>query len=374
MRIVILAARDGIARPNGPSELMARCEAFMGRSNPVPLNTVRENLRANGKPKTQASIQPPPNSGILLDFLLFATRVLKPPFATRKDIAAGWWAALGLVVTGLAQRVAEPFETFVQTVTGGGASGLDVLFALGALPQAVETQLVRNLGRVHRVRQILLVGEDQQERISQLVLVQHALQLFAGLNDTVTVIAVDDEDDTLGVLEVVPPQRSDLVLSTNIPDRELDVLVLDRIVVTISPSLSLYRMVAVEQLGERETHLGGGVSVARSQSHGPRRRLGAFIKDAVNAAAWPMAQGVHFALQSAVRVDAPCRLDPVVVDWRSIVGWMPVLWLIRRRRRRRDSRLLTPDCALNTEQLGQAEARQAPRASAVNKPALCEVT
>ena len=99
----------------------------------------------------------------------------------------------------------------------------------GALPQAVQTQLVRNLSRVHRVRQILLVGEDQQERISQLVLVQHALQLLAGLNDTVTVVAVDDEDDTLSVLEVVPPQRSDLVLSTNIPDRELDVLVLDRL-------------------------------------------------------------------------------------------------------------------------------------------------
>merc|ERR1711939_1142630 len=132
-------------------------------------------------------------------------------------------AAAGLVVAGLAQRVAEPFETLVQTVTGGGASGLDVP---GALPQAVQTQLVSNLSRVHRVRQILLVGENQQKRISQLVLVQHALQLLAGLNDTVPVVAVDDEDDTLRVLEVVPPQRSDLVLSTNIPDRELDVLVL----------------------------------------------------------------------------------------------------------------------------------------------------
>lgn len=93
----------------------------------------------------------------------------------------------------------------------------------------MQTQLVRNLSRVHRVRQILLVGEDQQERISQLVLVQHALQLLTGLNDTVTVVAVDDEDDTLGVLEVVPPQRSNLVLSANIPNRELDVLVLDRL-------------------------------------------------------------------------------------------------------------------------------------------------
>ncbi len=37
---------------------------------------------------------------------------------------AGWG---GLVMAGLAQRVAEPFETFVETVSGGGAGGLDVL-------------------------------------------------------------------------------------------------------------------------------------------------------------------------------------------------------------------------------------------------------
>jgi len=30
-------------------------------------------------------------------------------------------------MAGLAQRVAEPFETFVETVSGGGAGGLDVL-------------------------------------------------------------------------------------------------------------------------------------------------------------------------------------------------------------------------------------------------------
>jgi hypothetical protein len=31
----------------------------------------------------------------------------------------------------------------------------------------------------------------------------------------------------LGVLEVMPPQRSDLVLPAHVPDGELDVLVLD---------------------------------------------------------------------------------------------------------------------------------------------------
>lgn len=34
-----------------------------------------------------------------------------------------------LVVASLAERVAEPFETFVETITRGSAGGLDVLVA-----------------------------------------------------------------------------------------------------------------------------------------------------------------------------------------------------------------------------------------------------
>jgi len=81
--------------------------------------------------------------------------------------------------------------------------------------------LVRTYG------QILLVGEDQEKGIPELILVQHSLQLLTSLNDTVTIVAVNYENDTLGVLEVMPPQRSDLVLTTDIPDSELNVLVLD---------------------------------------------------------------------------------------------------------------------------------------------------
>jgi hypothetical protein len=33
-----------------------------------------------------------------------------------------------LVVAGLAERVAQPFQTFVETISGGGAGGLDVLW------------------------------------------------------------------------------------------------------------------------------------------------------------------------------------------------------------------------------------------------------
>jgi hypothetical protein len=78
-------------------------------------------------------------------------------------------------------------------------------------------------------RKILLVGKDQEDGIPELVLVEHALELLTSLDDTVTIVGIDNEDDALGVLEVMSPQRTDLVLTTNIPHGELDVLVLHRL-------------------------------------------------------------------------------------------------------------------------------------------------
>ncbi len=76
-------------------------------------------------------------------------------------------------------------------------------------------------------RQILLVGKDQQQSVSQLVFVQHTLQLLASLHNTIAIIAINDENDSLGVLEVMPPQRSDLILSSDIPHGKLDVFILN---------------------------------------------------------------------------------------------------------------------------------------------------
>ena len=41
-------------------------------------------------------------------------------------------------------------------------------------------------------------------------LVEHAVELVPSLRDAVTIVAIHHEDQTLGVLEVVPPQRADL--------------------------------------------------------------------------------------------------------------------------------------------------------------------
>ena len=76
---------------------------------------------------------------------------------------------------------------------------------------------------------ILLVGEDEEQCVPKLILVQHTLQLLASLDHTVTIVAVYHEDDPLSVLEVMPPQRPDLVLATHVPHGELDILVLNRL-------------------------------------------------------------------------------------------------------------------------------------------------
>jgi hypothetical protein len=73
----------------------------------------------------------------------------------------------------------------------------------------------------------LFVGEDQEKCIPELVLIQHSLQLLTRFNNTITIVAVDDEDNALSVLEIMPPQRSDFVLSTHVPHSELNVLVFD---------------------------------------------------------------------------------------------------------------------------------------------------
>lgn len=73
----------------------------------------------------------------------------------------------------------------------------------------------------------MLVGENKEESVAEFIFIQHALQLFPSLDNTVPVVAVHNENDTLSVLEVMSPEGTDLVLTTDIPHGELNVLVFD---------------------------------------------------------------------------------------------------------------------------------------------------
>mmetsp|Transcript_29082 Transcript_29082/g.62554 ORF Transcript_29082/g.62554 Transcript_29082/m.62554 type:complete len:221 (-) Transcript_29082:25-687(-) len=131
----------------------------------------------------------------------------------------------------LAQGLGQPVKTFVQTITGGRTGGLNVPLAVTEL---VEAQALGDLVHAHGVGKILLVGEDQEDGITQLILSEHAVQLVLGavlstrsIVDTLPVVGIDNEDDALGVLVVVAPQGTDLVLTSDIPHGKANVLVLD---------------------------------------------------------------------------------------------------------------------------------------------------
>lgn len=114
---------------------------------------------------------------------------------------------------------AQPFETFIKSVTAGSAGSLlkDGWLSLSEpgkdarstyldkprpLPKSVQAKLISDLRSGHSIGEILLVGKDKEEGIPELILVQHPLQLLTGLRNTFPIIRIDDENDTLGVLEV----------------------------------------------------------------------------------------------------------------------------------------------------------------------------
>jgi hypothetical protein len=70
------------------------------------------------------------------------------------------------------------------------------------VPQAVKAELLSDLCGVHGVGQVLLVGKDEEHGVPELVLVQHPLKLLARFVHTITIVGVDDEDDSLRVLEI----------------------------------------------------------------------------------------------------------------------------------------------------------------------------
>eukprot|EP00438_Fugacium_kawagutii_P017659 Skav201276 [mRNA] locus=scaffold2058:154559:155204:- [translate_table: standard] len=95
------------------------------------------------------------------------------------------------------------------------------------MSKILQLQLLHDFSCSHCIGQILLVGQNQQHSILHLLLLQHLVQLFIGILDSVTVRTVHHVDQTICALKVVAPKSADLVLASHIPHVELDVLVLN---------------------------------------------------------------------------------------------------------------------------------------------------
>mmetsp|Transcript_19158 Transcript_19158/g.73623 ORF Transcript_19158/g.73623 Transcript_19158/m.73623 type:complete len:215 (-) Transcript_19158:73-717(-) len=115
----------------------------------------------------------------------------------------------------------QPVNAVVQALAVGSAGGLHMPRVGGDL---VHLQAVGDLLGAQSVGKILLVGEDEHNGSSKLGALQHLPQLEASLLHAVHIVTIYNEDNSLCVKEVVPPQSADLVLTADIPDGELNCL------------------------------------------------------------------------------------------------------------------------------------------------------
>lgn len=120
----------------------------------------------------------------------------------------------------------HPIKALVETLRGGGAAALHKPVALA---EGVKAELLGDVGGRHGLGKILLVGEHEEHGVAELVLGEHLLELITGLTDTIAIVGVDNEDDAVGVLEVVAPEGAELILASDVPHGELKVLVLYRL-------------------------------------------------------------------------------------------------------------------------------------------------
>ncbi len=116
----------------------------------------------------------------------------------------------------------EPGEPFVESVARRRAGRLNVPVPIS---DPGQTQLLLDLVRLHGIRQVLLVGEDQDDCVAHLAVVNNAMQLLSSLVDPVAIRTVHYEDQALGAGVIVPPKWTYLILPAHVPDVKLDVLV-----------------------------------------------------------------------------------------------------------------------------------------------------
>jgi len=76
------------------------------------------------------------------------------------------------------------------------------------------------LSRRQSIQQVLLVRHDQQWHMAQLLLIQQLLQLDASLLHPPAISGVDDVDQGIGLVIVVPPVRPDRLLSCGREDNK----------------------------------------------------------------------------------------------------------------------------------------------------------
>ena len=125
----------------------------------------------------------------------------------------------------------------------------------------METKFISDLGAGECSWKILLVGEDKKDGVAKLFLGEHLVELLTVLLDSLSIVGVNDVDEALCVGVVMSPEKSDLILTTDIPHIERDVLVLDSLDVEADGWDS------VDDLAELELVEDGGLASGIEANH-----------------------------------------------------------------------------------------------------------
>jgi len=92
-----------------------------------------------------------------------------------------------------------------------------------------KAELFSDLVSIHSLGEVALVGKDEEYCVLHLTVADDTHELSAGLFDTLAITAVDNENEGLSACKVVAPERTNLVLTSDIPHVELDLLVRHRL-------------------------------------------------------------------------------------------------------------------------------------------------
>ena len=118
---------------------------------------------------------------------------------------------------------AEPSEAFSKAISCQSAGSLNIPVSSS---KSVEAEFFYDFRNTHNSH-ILFVGEDEEDGILELIFRQHFLEFLSSDFHSFFIRRVDNVDQGLSVLIVMFPELSDLVLSSDIPNCELNILELD---------------------------------------------------------------------------------------------------------------------------------------------------
>ena len=72
-----------------------------------------------------------------------------------------------------------------------------LVFQFECMCASVAKKTTGDFCGIHGIGKILFVGKNEKDCVSELVLVQHPVEFFSSFADSLSVIAVDHEDQTL---------------------------------------------------------------------------------------------------------------------------------------------------------------------------------